>query len=157
MILAQEQDELGGKFSALESFRGRMARMNLWNITLGPSTAAALMGSCSDARGSVFSWGDALLGTSAFLRPSPLSACAACAAPAAPARGSLAQVRRGQDGSQSGAGAEVRFRCEEGFMLDSAAGRGAEDEGEGDDGARRCGVLGEWDRPLPNCVGMNTE
>ena len=163
MILAQEQDKVGGKFSALESFRGRMTRLNFWNHTLAkvvlprqPSSAKGvagqLMRSCADVPGNVFSWGDAVAGASGLARaPAPLSPCGACPRPEAPTRGGV-RMRRG--------GREVaEFSCQEGFMLDTQLGRrkdggGEKDENEGeDDGVRRCGVLGEWDRPLPNCTG----
>ena len=34
MVLGQEQDSLGGRFSELEALRGRMARLEMWNTTL---------------------------------------------------------------------------------------------------------------------------
>ena len=159
MILAQEQDELGGKFSALESFRGRMTRTNFWNHTLdkidlgtesntsassaGVFVAGALMRSCADIPGSVFSWGDALDGAGADLRATatPVVPCGACPPPFAPSLGSV-RVRG------AGVGAVAQFTCREGFMLDSAT----TNEEEDDDGVRSCGVLGEWDRLLPNCT-----
>jgi hypothetical protein len=43
LILGQEQDAPGSKFSALESFRGSLTRLNLWNRILSRSEITEAM------------------------------------------------------------------------------------------------------------------
>ena len=57
-ILGQEQDAPGSKFSALESFRGSLTRLNIWDRVLSPSEITEAMNSCNEMTGSVASWAD---------------------------------------------------------------------------------------------------
>ena len=66
MILGQEQDTVGGKFSSLESFRGRLTRLNLWDTALdeeifsGPimTSCQEIVGDMVDGQNKVFTWAD---------------------------------------------------------------------------------------------------
>ena len=57
-LLGQEQDAPGSKFSALESFRGRLTRLNIWNRVLTRAEISEAMTSCNEVTGNVASWAD---------------------------------------------------------------------------------------------------
>lgn len=149
IIVGQEQDEVGGKFSTLESFRGKITRLNMWNTTLDgifdsdlPPNATAeevasyLLSSCADVSGNLVSWGDARSGASGGVRVVDTVQCPQCPDLDAPAHGNMIKV----DGDK------VVFSCQEGYMFMG---------GEEEDGVRRCGVLGEWDKEAPQCQGFH--
>ncbi len=58
LILGQEQDSLGTKFSSVESFKGKMTRLNIWNRVLNPAEVHEAMTSCTELAGNVASWPD---------------------------------------------------------------------------------------------------
>ena len=57
-IVGQEQDAPGSKFSALESFRGSLTRLNIWNRILTRVEISEAMNSCNEVTGNVASWAD---------------------------------------------------------------------------------------------------
>ena len=58
LLLGQEQDAPGSKFSAQESFRGRLTRLNIWNRALSLTEISETMNSCNEVTGNVASWAD---------------------------------------------------------------------------------------------------
>ncbi len=76
LILGQEQDEPGGLFSSLESFRGKMSRLSMWTKTLrglkdvreGEDNAEKIMNECQEVRGDVFTWADVQQGINGYVK-----------------------------------------------------------------------------------------
>ena len=58
IVLGQEQDQEGGRFSAAESFQGQMTRLNVWAHALTQQEVAALGASCRPYFGNILTWSD---------------------------------------------------------------------------------------------------
>uniref|UniRef100_A0A673AY62 Si:dkey-283b15.2 n=1 Tax=Sphaeramia orbicularis TaxID=375764 RepID=A0A673AY62_9TELE len=58
-ILGQEQDTMGGRFEAAQSFVGEMADLHMWSHVLSSSDIYSLASCGSHLRGDVISWSEA--------------------------------------------------------------------------------------------------
>ena len=74
LILAQDQDKLGGGFQAGNIFRGLMGNVNVWDHVLSPSVINEMSKSCLVGEGNVYKWSDFIAGRKGNTRlvwPSP--------------------------------------------------------------------------------------
>ena len=63
MVLGQEQDSLGGGFSAQESFVGNISAVHMWDRNLSLAEIEELVWGCgSDLHGNLVAWPDFLEG-----------------------------------------------------------------------------------------------
>lgn len=63
MVLAQEQDIVGGNFTATEAFYGHISQVNVWDSILSENEIQILASSCAlDRHGNLVAWGDFLNG-----------------------------------------------------------------------------------------------
>ena len=59
LVLGQEQDSVGGKFVANQSFIGEMTGVNIWSRVLDSNEIATLnQSSCTAGEGDVYRWYD---------------------------------------------------------------------------------------------------
>jgi len=58
LVLGQEQDQEGGKFSASQSFVGEMTGVNIWNRVIDHHEIASMSKSCRAGEGNVYKWSD---------------------------------------------------------------------------------------------------
>ena len=74
MVLAQEQDIVGGNFTTTEAFYGHISQVNVWDSILTESEIQILASSCAfDRHGNLVAWGDFLAdldGNYQIVRPS---------------------------------------------------------------------------------------
>lgn len=57
MVIGQEQDILGGKFSQSESFLGKMAYIDIWSNVLTLDEITKHMNDCQElVYGNIYSW-----------------------------------------------------------------------------------------------------
>ena len=56
LVIGQEQDEPGGKFSAAESFHGRMTRLDVWSRVLDSSEVRGIKSQCDSYQGDLLGW-----------------------------------------------------------------------------------------------------
>eukprot|EP00095_Tigriopus_kingsejongensis_P012185 maker-scaffold521_size146803-snap-gene-0.11 protein:Tk12185 transcript:maker-scaffold521_size146803-snap-gene-0.11-mRNA-1 annotation:"hypothetical protein LOTGIDRAFT_233055" len=143
LILGQEQDYLGGNFSALESFRGELTGFDFWSKVsklsedeedptelwpireqcLSPSPSATL-----EEQFKLFDWTDALQDIHGLIEVRPLDLCSQrCPKLVDPINGSISEM-------ENGPYLRLQISCLPGFVL-------VEDE---DDGIRICTPMGEW-------------
>ena len=62
LVVGQEQDMRGGKFSSSESFVGRMSNLNIWNYVLTPEAIGNLYKTCEEYIGNLVAWPDVITG-----------------------------------------------------------------------------------------------
>lgn len=62
LVIGQEQDTRGGKFSSSESFVGRLSNLNIWDYSLRPQDVMNLATSCDEHIGNVLAWPDVIAG-----------------------------------------------------------------------------------------------
>lgn len=61
MVLAQEQDIVGGNFTTTEAFYGHISQVNVWDSILTENEIQILASSCAlDRHGNLVAWGDFL-------------------------------------------------------------------------------------------------
>ncbi|XP_067138604.1 LOW QUALITY PROTEIN: sushi, von Willebrand factor type A, EGF and pentraxin domain-containing protein 1-like [Centruroides vittatus] len=73
-VLGQEQDSIGGAFSAVESFLGEITQFNVWDHVLSYSEIKEIKGSCGFL-GNIISWNDCkynIHGKVAFIQDSDI-------------------------------------------------------------------------------------
>jgi len=58
MRIGQQQRELGGDHNPVQSYRGKFAKINMWNTVLDGSVIVALWSSPGAESGDVISWGN---------------------------------------------------------------------------------------------------
>lgn len=58
VVLGQEQDQRGGKYSPQESFVGQLTLVNLWAETLSPGQILQIYTRCDRYVGSLVGWPD---------------------------------------------------------------------------------------------------
>lgn len=68
LVLGQEQDDLGGGFSPLETFTGNITRVNVWSRTLSSHNITQLCNLNDDLPGKVVAWPDFLASVSDDVR-----------------------------------------------------------------------------------------
>jgi len=74
ITLGQEQDSLGGGFSAAQSFIGMMTNVNVWDHVLSIAQIEQMSKSCLSGEGNVYKWSDFIHGREGKVRvviPSP--------------------------------------------------------------------------------------
>lgn len=62
LVIGQEQDSRGGRFSISESFVGRISKLNIWDFALSAETIRELTTTCDDYIGNLIAWPDFLGG-----------------------------------------------------------------------------------------------
>ena len=67
-MVGQEQDSPGGHFSAAESFKGQLTRLNMWSKILTEDDVNEVMNSCVDSIGDLVAWADFYTGIHGFLK-----------------------------------------------------------------------------------------
>nr|XP_040233470.2 sushi, von Willebrand factor type A, EGF and pentraxin domain-containing protein 1-like [Anopheles coluzzii] len=105
-VFGQEQDVLGGGFSETESYRGRMAYVDLWKRELELEEVRHLYRTCAPYSGDLVRWIDLRLQTVGLVRIVPSSFCRDC-----PRNHSL------PNGSVRYDGTRAVFQCDEGYEL----------------------------------------
>uniref|UniRef100_A0A182K190 Sushi, von Willebrand factor type A, EGF and pentraxin domain-containing protein 1 n=1 Tax=Anopheles christyi TaxID=43041 RepID=A0A182K190_9DIPT len=105
-VFGQEQDVLGGGFSETESFRGRMAYVDLWNRVLDWQEVRHLYRTCEPYSGSLVRWIDLRLHTVGLVRIISSGFCRDC-----PRNHSL------PNGSVLYDGTRAVFQCVAGYEL----------------------------------------
>ena len=58
LVLGQEQDAVGGGFSASQSFVGEITGVNIWNRAIHHLEIASMSKSCRAGEGNVYKWSD---------------------------------------------------------------------------------------------------
>ncbi len=58
LIIGQEQDSLGGRFDAKQSFIGELTDLNIWDKVLDSEEMQLFSNSCHEGEGSVKKWSD---------------------------------------------------------------------------------------------------
>ncbi|KAL9978882.1 hypothetical protein ACROYT_G016464 [Oculina patagonica] len=74
LILTQEQDSFGGRFSKDQSFQGTLTNVNMWDQVLPPEKIQDMSQSCLSGEGNVYKWSDFkdnLRGKPRIVIPSP--------------------------------------------------------------------------------------
>ncbi|XP_078364406.1 neuronal pentraxin-2-like [Oculina patagonica] len=74
LVLAQDQDKMGGRFQPNNVFRGLIGNVNVWDHVLSPSVINEMSKSCLAGEGNVYKWSDFLTGIKGNTRlvsPSP--------------------------------------------------------------------------------------
>uniref|UniRef100_UPI0037E706A7 neuronal pentraxin-1 n=1 Tax=Semicossyphus pulcher TaxID=241346 RepID=UPI0037E706A7 len=74
-ILGQEQDTLGGRFDATQSFVGEMSDLQMWSHVLTPSDIYSLASCGSHLRGDVIAWSEAELELHGGVSKYPFDPC----------------------------------------------------------------------------------
>ncbi|XP_028326685.1 neuronal pentraxin-2-like [Gouania willdenowi] len=74
-ILGQEQDTLGGRFDAAQSFVGEMSEVNMWSHVLSSSDIYSLSSCSSHLRGDLIAWSDTELELHGGLTKYPSETC----------------------------------------------------------------------------------
>ena len=69
-MIGQEQDEEGGKFSAAESFHGRLTRLDVWSRILDPGEVAGLKKQCEPYYGDLLAWSHVYTGLKGHIKVS---------------------------------------------------------------------------------------
>lgn len=62
LVIGQEQDSRGGRFSISESFVGRLSKLNIWDFVLPTEKIVQLTTTCDDYIGNLIAWPDFLSG-----------------------------------------------------------------------------------------------
>ena len=62
LVIGQEQDEPGGRFSAAESFHGRITRLDIWSRALPHQELRQLSTQCDYYFGDLLGWPDVYTG-----------------------------------------------------------------------------------------------
>ena len=70
IVIGQEQDEEGGKFSAAESFHGRLTRLDVWSRILDPGEVAGLNKQCEPYYGDLLAWSHVYTGLKGHIKVS---------------------------------------------------------------------------------------
>lgn len=73
LTLGQEQDSVGGGFSASQSFIGKLAGVNIWDHVLSNQEITRMSQSCQAGVGDVFRWSDFLPHLKGSIKFVPLS------------------------------------------------------------------------------------
>ncbi|XP_058127266.1 sushi, von Willebrand factor type A, EGF and pentraxin domain-containing protein 1-like [Anopheles ziemanni] len=108
LVLGQEQDRLGGGFSETESYRGRMAYVDVWTRALPASEVRHLYHTCEPYHGDLVRWTDAKLHTVGAVRMEPSGFCRSC-----PRNHSLPNGSVRYDMARQ----QAHFQCDEGYEL----------------------------------------
>ena len=58
LVLAQEQDTVGGGFESSQAFVGDLSGLNMWNKVLSGEEISSMSKQCHSGEGNVFKWSD---------------------------------------------------------------------------------------------------
>ena len=58
LVLAQEQDNVGGGFDSSQAYVGDLSDVNMWNKVLSGEEISSMSGQCHSEEGNVFEWSD---------------------------------------------------------------------------------------------------
>jgi len=75
LVVGQEQDARGGKFSSSESYVGQIHGLNVWDYALSSAEIQQLASSCGHL-GNVMAWPDLLAGINGHVQQLNTSFCA---------------------------------------------------------------------------------
>ena len=71
LVIGQEQDEPGGRFSAAESFHGRITRLDIWSRALEQQQLLELKSQCDYYFGDLLGWPDVYTGLRGEIKVGP--------------------------------------------------------------------------------------
>ena len=72
LVIGQEQDEPGGRFSAAESFHGRMTRLDVWSRVLDITQIKLIQTQCQSYYGDLLGWPDVQSGLKGHIKVTSL-------------------------------------------------------------------------------------
>ena len=101
LVLGQEQDAPGGRFSSAESFRGQLTRLNFWSRILSESEINEAMNSCFQIHGNLISWADFYPGIHGFIEVTELTPCTGCSTLENPNHGQVEILSSNRQSSSS--------------------------------------------------------
>ena len=74
-MIGQEQDALGGEFTASESFIGQLTQLNMWSSQLSLRDIEALRIQCEGTQGDVIAWTDIAGAVRGSVSEKPIEFC----------------------------------------------------------------------------------
>ena len=101
LVLGQEQDAPGGRFSSAESFRGQLTRLNFWTRFLTEVEINQAMNSCLQMSGDLVAWSDFYPGIHGFIQVNDLTPCTGCTALDSPNHGHVTILNNNRQSSSS--------------------------------------------------------
>uniref|UniRef100_A0A182QJ86 Sushi, von Willebrand factor type A, EGF and pentraxin domain-containing protein 1 n=1 Tax=Anopheles farauti TaxID=69004 RepID=A0A182QJ86_9DIPT len=145
-VFGQEQDALGGGFSETESFRGRMAYVDVWDRALARADILRFYRSCEAYAGNVIRWAELRLATVGPVRVRSSGFCRDC-----PRNHTL------PNGAIRYEGPKAVFHCSEGYELYGPATAECLRTSEWTPGAPFCKLIrcGTVDAPLNGQVALS--
>ncbi|XP_076388011.1 sushi, von Willebrand factor type A, EGF and pentraxin domain-containing protein 1 isoform X1 [Megachile rotundata] len=108
LIIGQEQDRVGGGFSELESFLGKLTLLDVWSTVLKMTDVKHLFNTCDKYNGNIIAWSQVqehIHGDVAILG-SPF--CRGCPLPVVPFKGNI---------NVSDDALEITYYCDNGYMV----------------------------------------
>lgn len=131
LVIGQEQDSVGGNFSASEAFVGSITQFNIWDEEFSLNDIEDMRVSCQELRGNVVGWPDVQGALHGSLKPQPSAFCQGCPVPANIEFGKATYTNLT-------AGSKVEFSCMRGFNVGGLS-------------SVVCLVTGEYDSAFPVC------
>ncbi|XP_076439986.1 sushi, von Willebrand factor type A, EGF and pentraxin domain-containing protein 1-like isoform X2 [Babylonia areolata] len=131
LVIGQEQDSVGGGFSANEAFVGSLTQFNVWDEELSLNTIESMRVSCQDLHGNVIAWPDVQDSLKGSLSAQPSTFCTECPVPDDVEFGSVNYTTLIP-------GSEVTYSCQRGFNVAGPS-------------SIVCLVTGEYELPPPSC------
>ena len=101
LVLGQEQDAPGGRFSSAESFRGQLTRLNFWSRFLTEAEINQAMNSCLQMSGDLLAWSDFYPGIHGFIEVNELTPCTGCSPLESPNHGHVTILNNNRQSSSS--------------------------------------------------------
>ncbi|KOX71267.1 Sushi, von Willebrand factor type A, EGF and pentraxin domain-containing protein 1, partial [Melipona quadrifasciata] len=108
LIIGQEQDRVGGGFSELESFLGKLTLLDIWSTVLAAKDIKHLFNTCEKYHGDVIAWAQVQEYVHGDVAVSNTSFCRDCPLPVVPFRGNL---NVSEDGSN------ITYYCDSGHVV----------------------------------------
>ncbi|XP_060818726.1 sushi, von Willebrand factor type A, EGF and pentraxin domain-containing protein 1-like isoform X1 [Bombus pascuorum] len=107
-VIGQEQDRVGGGFSELESFLGKLTLLDIWSTVLAAKDIKHLFNTCEKYHGNVIAWaqmqehmhGDVAILSTPF--------CRGCSLPVVPFKGN---INVSEDASN------ITYHCDSGYVV----------------------------------------
>lgn len=81
LVIGQEQDMLGGRFSQSESFLGKLAHLDVWDKILTPEEIQGYMLTCEEVYGNLFAWPEFMIHVKGDVNILPSTFCQTCEEP----------------------------------------------------------------------------
>ncbi|KAL8570681.1 hypothetical protein ACOMHN_039116 [Nucella lapillus] len=110
LVIGQEQDSVGGGFSANEAFVGSLTLFNIWDEELSLRTIESMRVSCREFHGNVVAWPDVQGSLKGSLAPQPSPFCQECPVPPDVEFGTVTY-------ESLTPGSEVTYSCQRGFNV----------------------------------------